>query len=437
VISRAPSGGSPTIPIALAALFAVLLGGSAAYAGSITIAWDRSPDPSVIGYRVYVGTTSGYYTQTFDVGNVTSFSYDPPQQRAYFFAVASYSVGPVIGALSREVATADSPTPGAWNYWSSLWSFQPKATRLARPSVCWMPAAQECPTVRTVATANGPVSSLAVSNDGRLFFVEGGRRIRVLTPTGLSSEPVLLAKDTSTILNQVVLDQTFTDTGFMWVSETESLADGRREFRIARYRLVQNQAGERAVMVAPIHLPESGNALFALDDVGRIYVSAPGFANGVSDPYGGKLLRFDADGTVPADNPTSSPVLAAGHHAPTGIALNVTSGLLWLSGFEGDHSSVRSVTTRSTPPAIVEVGNGKQVSVHAADVTGLLSTTPEGFVMRSTLGSANMMAAETLPLASQRATAVTHGPAGTIFVAIQTAGSATPTFTILQLSRVS
>jgi len=43
-------------------------------AGSVTLAWDPSPDASVVAYRVYYGPTSRSYTNSIQVGNVTNAS---------------------------------------------------------------------------------------------------------------------------------------------------------------------------------------------------------------------------------------------------------------------------------------------------------------------------------------------------------------------------
>ena len=48
---------------------------SAAKAATLTVMWDQSPESNVAGYLVYVGTQSGVYGTTYDVGNVTSFAY--------------------------------------------------------------------------------------------------------------------------------------------------------------------------------------------------------------------------------------------------------------------------------------------------------------------------------------------------------------------------
>jgi len=42
------------------------------FSASVTLAWDPSPDPQVVGYRVYYGVASGNYTNSAAVGAVTN-----------------------------------------------------------------------------------------------------------------------------------------------------------------------------------------------------------------------------------------------------------------------------------------------------------------------------------------------------------------------------
>ena len=89
--------------------FAILLTMTArsAYADTLTLLWDPSPDANVAGYLVYVGTQSGVYGKTFDVGNTTSFAYPSAEPgQVYYFSVASYFSGPTIGTRSVR---SDSP----------------------------------------------------------------------------------------------------------------------------------------------------------------------------------------------------------------------------------------------------------------------------------------------------------------------------------------
>jgi hypothetical protein len=171
------------LSIAFAVVLSVVFAVSAD-AATVTIAWDPSPDQTVIGYQVYVGTTSGSYTETFDVGLATSFSYSPSDASVYYFAVASYSAGPLLGPLSSEVSTsvnltggnvnspggndsvsAPNPVNEPANYWSSFWASFAQATQFSlndREILRWavIHAAQGKPTVEiTVPTPRNSYST--------------------------------------------------------------------------------------------------------------------------------------------------------------------------------------------------------------------------------------------------------------------------------------
>jgi hypothetical protein len=56
----------------LCGILATLTSFSSLYAGSVTLAWDPSPDASVVAYKIYYGPTSGGYTNSIQVANVTN-----------------------------------------------------------------------------------------------------------------------------------------------------------------------------------------------------------------------------------------------------------------------------------------------------------------------------------------------------------------------------
>lgn len=89
-------------------LYALLLcaaGVSDATAGVLTLQWDPSPDSTVAGYTVFVGTEPGRYSTTFNVGNQLRFAFqDAAPAQTYYFAVAAYTSGNVVGPLSAEVS---------------------------------------------------------------------------------------------------------------------------------------------------------------------------------------------------------------------------------------------------------------------------------------------------------------------------------------------
>jgi len=85
-------------------------------AATVTVAWNPSPSPEVIGYRVQYGPTSGTWPQVVDVGPALTarVTLDPGR---YFFTVVAYSQTGV-SASSNEVAVTIPPAttadPCAW-----------------------------------------------------------------------------------------------------------------------------------------------------------------------------------------------------------------------------------------------------------------------------------------------------------------------------------
>jgi len=75
--------------------------------GQVTLAWDASVDPSVTGYKVHIGTTSGVYTvSVVDVGNVISGTISGLQAgTVYYFAVTGYDQNGNESGFSNEVST--------------------------------------------------------------------------------------------------------------------------------------------------------------------------------------------------------------------------------------------------------------------------------------------------------------------------------------------
>src|SRR4051812_10468656 len=56
----------------LVAIVAGLIAPSAFALSSVTVGWNASSDPSVTGYKIYYGSSSGAYTNAVAVGNTTT-----------------------------------------------------------------------------------------------------------------------------------------------------------------------------------------------------------------------------------------------------------------------------------------------------------------------------------------------------------------------------
>lgn len=71
---------------------------------SVTVAWDRNPSPAVTGYRVHYGVTSGNYSSSVAVGDVTTNTFPGlASGTAYFFAVTALDTNGLESAFSNEI----------------------------------------------------------------------------------------------------------------------------------------------------------------------------------------------------------------------------------------------------------------------------------------------------------------------------------------------
>src|SRR5580693_8531730 len=94
---------------------ASLLAGSlslAQAAQSVSLAWNADTDPSVVGYDVNYGTSSGTYTQTLNAGNSTSATVPSlTAGQTYYFVVTAHNSSAQNSAASNQVSFAASATP--------------------------------------------------------------------------------------------------------------------------------------------------------------------------------------------------------------------------------------------------------------------------------------------------------------------------------------
>ena len=87
-------------------LVVVMLLGSAtsSWASTVTATWNPNPETDIAGYKLSYGTSSGNYTTTIDVGNVTSYVLTLPGGQMYYFVVQAYDVTGLLSPRSTEVA---------------------------------------------------------------------------------------------------------------------------------------------------------------------------------------------------------------------------------------------------------------------------------------------------------------------------------------------
>ena len=72
--------------------------------GGINLAWDASPAPDVVGYKVYYGTAPRTYGPGIDVGNVTSYALTGLiKGRRYYITVTAYDKSKRESRFSDEI----------------------------------------------------------------------------------------------------------------------------------------------------------------------------------------------------------------------------------------------------------------------------------------------------------------------------------------------
>ena len=87
-------------------VLALIAGVDRSTAAAVSLAWSPSPDTSVIGYKVYYGTTSGVYTTNVVAGNATNATVNGlTSGTTYYFAATSYDASGNESGYSTEVSS--------------------------------------------------------------------------------------------------------------------------------------------------------------------------------------------------------------------------------------------------------------------------------------------------------------------------------------------
>jgi hypothetical protein len=87
----------------LAALLVIVASALSGFGKDITLAWDLNPEPSVTGYKLYYGTTPQNYSNSIDVGNVTTYVLRGLPEGTYYFTVSAYNQATLESDFSNEV----------------------------------------------------------------------------------------------------------------------------------------------------------------------------------------------------------------------------------------------------------------------------------------------------------------------------------------------
>jgi hypothetical protein len=308
----------------------------------ITIAWEPSADPSVIGYVVYVGTESRTYLGAYNVGNRTSFVYPyAAANRRHFFAVAAYSPE-FIGGLSDEVSGFGRIVPPAGHV--PDFSVPP----LGNGGFYGRCASDGCLEAAPVSVAAGRISAVTASDAGQVWFVEDKQHIFAIDVDGTINQINRKSASRPVQLEGLAIHPRFAETRHVYIQEINRLPDGTRELTIARYREGMRILHDRSLIVSGIRLPVTGSAPFAVDGDGRVFVAVPRDPSG-PEPHEGVVFAVQRDGKY-LKGASGSPMTWRGLSSPTSLVWDAQRRELWLSGADrAGHAAVERLPVNLQP----------------------------------------------------------------------------------------
>ena len=204
--------------------------------------------------------------------------------------------------------------------------------------------------LKPVTVARGLVNpwSLAFLPDGRMLVTERPGRLRIVSPDGRVAPPVEglppVAASGQCGLLDVVPDPRFVDNARVYWSYAEA-GEGGNSTAVARGRLVDNRLTDVQTLFR--QLPKVASSAhcggrLVFDRSGRLFVTLGDRFSRKDDAqlgenHLGKIVRIEADGRVPADNPFVGQaafrpeIWSLGHRNVQGAALHPQTGELWAS----------------------------------------------------------------------------------------------------------
>jgi glucose/arabinose dehydrogenase len=194
---------------------------------------------------------------------------------------------------------------------------------------------------------------MAFLPDGRMLVTERPGRLRIVTPTGQLSPPVTGLPEVDFRgqggLLDVALDPNFASNRLIYLSFSEPRGEKMNGTAVARGRLVDDQSAPRLEDMQVIYHQDpplasqqhfGSRLVFRRDGTLLVTQGDRSITDGRMqaqnlDSLIGKIVRINADGTIPKDNPfvgkpgVRPEIWSIGHRNIQGAALHPTTGDLW------------------------------------------------------------------------------------------------------------
>ncbi len=87
----------------------ILLSATLVHAQKVRLAWDASPSPDVVGYRIHFGTNAGNYSFVTNVGLVRTQTVVVPHTGRWFFAATAVDANGMESPFSNQVQWEGKP----------------------------------------------------------------------------------------------------------------------------------------------------------------------------------------------------------------------------------------------------------------------------------------------------------------------------------------
>jgi aldose sugar dehydrogenase len=182
---------------------------------------------------------------------------------------------------------------------------------------------------------------LAFTSDGRILVTERPGRIRVIQDGALQEEPFATLEQVASVsesgLMGMVLHPDFASNGHLFVCYTYRNESGDLRNRVARLTDVNGVGADHRVILDNIlGASRHDGCRLGFGPDGKLYVTMGDATNSEAaqdlDSLSGKVLRLEADGSVPADNPfPNSYVYTYGHRNPQGMDWHPETGDLFIT----------------------------------------------------------------------------------------------------------
>ena len=181
--------------------------------------------------------------------------------------------------------------------------------------------------------------------DGRQIFTERIGRVRIVEHGKVQEEPALTlpaAQGNKMGLLGLALAPDFEKTGHLFLAWDKAAGDRRFELRMERYRLDGSKLVEPKTIIEGIAANQNHTGCRLEFGPGGMLYMTTGDADQAEgsqklDQLHGKILRFNADGSVPKDNPFAGKegarpeIWSYGHRNPQGLAFQPGTGRLYES----------------------------------------------------------------------------------------------------------